>query len=102
MKAVYEYRGDPMNPSSRPTVMSETAFFQLWERALKRGVLGRYDGIMDEEYRIATPEAGVGSRAGPTVPTTGNAFADGALGLLAGGLQLANEVRDSRGWGYDR
>ncbi|RFU28761.1 hypothetical protein B7463_g7588, partial [Scytalidium lignicola] len=90
-----------------PLVMSEHAWFQRWEKAIRKGVLSRFvyknDVLMDEEYRrIAEQEPDRRDASGQVnVPRTGNAFADGALNLLAGGLQLAQDVTGTRGWGYD-
>ncbi|RDW89270.1 hypothetical protein BP6252_01302 [Coleophoma cylindrospora] len=105
VKAVFNYTSDPAESEERiPAVMSEMEFFQRWESAIRRGIYGRYDGVMGDDYRIATLEAdarGVIASNNPQTPRTGNAFADGALNLLGAGLQIAGEYRDAIGWGAD-
>jgi hypothetical protein len=91
----------------RCTVMSEVEWFNMWQSAIKRAALARMvckDSSLDEEYRRATEEA---DRRGevpgrvPDIPVTGNAFADGALGLVAGGLRVVESYNGLRGWGAD-
>lgn len=102
VEAVFPYSTDPASGMRIAAVMSEVVFFEFWKSALKRGVLSRFQGCMDEEYRLSTMMEGEGRGDGVGgVPSTGNAFADGALGLLAGGLQLRRDVEESRGWGFD-
>ncbi|KAE8452285.1 hypothetical protein EG329_000985 [Mollisiaceae sp. DMI_Dod_QoI] len=89
------------------TVMSETEWFNRWQSAVKRAALARMvckDTCLDEEYRALTERADQrGERVGrePDVPRTGNAWADGAIGLLGQGLRVVERFSDAAGWGAD-
>jgi hypothetical protein len=110
VKGVFMYADSPpdSNPNRKPTVMSEVAWFHRWENAVKRAALARMvnkDGAcLDEEYREATERADLrGEQHGrtPDIPRTGNAFADGAFGLIGQGLRVAEGFSAARGWGGD-
>ena len=88
--------------------MSEVAWFNRWQSAIKRAALARMinkDGsCLDEEYRTATESADARGRlvgSTPEIPSTGNAFADGAFGLIGQGLRVAEGFNSYRGWGGD-
>jgi hypothetical protein len=95
------------DPARRATVMSEVDWFHMWQSAIKRAALARMnnkDTVLDDAYRIATERADQrGEQQGrqPEIPRTGNAFADGALGLLGQGLRVAEGFTTARGWGAD-
>jgi hypothetical protein len=103
----YADKEDGNDVSRQPTVMSEVDWFHMWQSAIKRAALARMqckDTVLDEAYRIATEQADRrGEQQGrqPEIPRTGNAFADGALGLLGQGLRVAENYSNSRGWGAD-
>jgi hypothetical protein len=110
VKGIFQYADCPpnTNPNRKPTVMSEVAWFHRWESAIKRAALARMvnkDGAcLDEEYREATERADArGEAVGrtPEIPRMGNAFADGALGLIGQGLRVAEGFSAQRGWGGD-
>ncbi|KAL2066995.1 hypothetical protein VTL71DRAFT_1419 [Oculimacula yallundae] len=109
IKAVFKYADSPPGDdmTRRCTVMSEVEWFHRWQSAIKRAAIARMickDGALDEDYRIATERADVrGQLQGrqPEVLRTGNAFADGAIGILGQGLRLAADYNDARGWGAD-
>jgi hypothetical protein len=88
----------------RPTVMSEAAWFQLWEKSIMRGVLGRLDctnSEMDDEYRLAT-EAMVARDDMPSdAHRTGNIYQGGVIGLFGVGTQFSVQWQNREGWGYD-
>jgi hypothetical protein len=83
----------------RPTVMSEMAWYHLWERAMRRGVLGRLNcqkGEMDDEYRLTTDN--IAARESPTYDCfrSGNMYPGGVVGLFGAGGQVYGDS-----WGYD-
>lgn len=92
------------------TVMSEVKWFQRWESAIKRAVLAKMkteDRWLDDEYLLSTREADARGLVETLAPqqqlpiNTGNAFADGALGVLRDGLRVADTWVGARGWGGD-
>jgi hypothetical protein len=109
VKGIYKYADSPSgNDMTRKcTVMTEVQWFHRWESAIKRAALARMnnkDACLDEEYREATARADQrGETVGrtPEIPRTGNAFADGALGLLGQGLRVAEGFQSAREWGGD-
>lgn len=110
VKVVFPYADTPGggDMQRKPTVMSEGAWFNLWESAIQRGMVARMNcesACMDDDYRLATAEAdargALQAREPQRAPSTGNAFADGAFGLLSAGLRVAGDYRESRGWGGD-
>lgn len=109
VKVNYRYADQPGgNDWERTyTVMSEVAWFNRWQSAIKRAALARMvckDSCLDEEYRAHTELADQrGERMGrePDIPRTGNAWADGALGLLGQGLRVVDNYNSARGWGAD-
>ncbi|CZS90997.1 uncharacterized protein RCO7_01379 [Rhynchosporium graminicola] len=108
VKAIYRYADQPPGDMRRRCiVMTEVEWFHRWQSAIKRAAIARMmcrDGPLDEHYRLATERTDVrGELHGrqPEAPRTGNAFADGAIGLLGQGLRLASDYNDARGWGAD-
>ncbi|CZR61934.1 uncharacterized protein PAC_11831 [Phialocephala subalpina] len=109
VKVNYKYANEPGgNDMTRQcTVMTELDWFHRWESAIKRAALARMvckDTSLDEAYRVQTQVADErGERVGrePDIPRTGNAFADGALGLLGQGLRVAESWNNAAGWGAD-
>lgn len=112
VKSVWLYADLPAGGNDlqrKPTVMSEVDWYNRWAATIKRAALARLncpDTSLDEDYRLATAAAiqrGDEASRVPTnpIPSTGNAFADGALGLLGQGLRVAERYNDSRGWGRD-
>jgi hypothetical protein len=117
VRAVFPYAnmaaGDGMDDSGvgrRFTLMSETEWFQRWESAIRRAVLTKMkteDRMLDDDYLISTSEADARGFL-ETLPAqqqlpinTGNAFADGALGVLREGMRIADSRAAMRGWGGD-
>ncbi|CZT02260.1 uncharacterized protein RAG0_09498 [Rhynchosporium agropyri] len=109
VKAVYRYADQPPGDDMRRRciVMTEVEWFHRWQSAIKRAAIARMmcrDGVLDEHYRLGTERTDVrGELHGrqPEAPRTGNAFVDGAIGLLGQGLRLASDYNDARGWGAD-
>jgi hypothetical protein len=110
VKAVYPYANVPTDDGGNREcqVMNEQDWYMRWLAAIERAAVGRMvckDRWLDEEYRIATAEAharGLVERlAARPAPQTGNAFADGALGLLTEGLRVAEGWNATREWGAD-
>jgi hypothetical protein len=109
VKVVFSYADNENSndPARRATVMSEVDWFHMWQSAIKRAALARMnnkDTVLDDAYRIATERADQrGEQQGrqPEIPRTGNAFADGAIGLLGQGLRVAEGFTTARGWGAD-
>ena len=60
-------------------------------------------GWIDEEYKLATEEAisQVGPNGSGTMPGTGNAVVDGALGFLGQAVTAGRDVAMAGGWGAD-
>lgn len=109
VKAVYEYADRPPGDDvgRRPRVISEVDWYHKWESAIRRAALARMmckDTSLTEEYRVATLRADArGEQVGPNpqIPSTGNAFADGAFSLLGQGLRVAGDYNNARGWGHN-
>ncbi|KAL8667707.1 MAG: hypothetical protein Q9202_000562 [Teloschistes flavicans] len=99
MTAVFPYSSAPDGRGREFVVKSEHAFFQEWKTSIRRAVVGKRQGWIDEEYRIATEEAG--SDALARQPSTGNATADGALGFLRQAVNVGRDVAMAGGWGAD-
>jgi hypothetical protein len=110
VKSVWNYASKPPGEENgrHPTKLSELQFFHKWQSAIKRAALGRMNShcdFLDESYWAETELAdrrGALEARNPTPrPSTGNAFADSAFGLLGQGLQVAQGFNDARGWGRD-
>ncbi|KAA8567330.1 hypothetical protein EYC84_010360 [Monilinia fructicola] len=110
VKAIYEYADRPAGTGVSPrkaTVQSEDEFVHHWEAALRSAILGRMikkDSCLDEDYRVQVlqEEVARGQAAARVLQgTTGNAFADGAIGVMAAATTLVGEFNEARGWGYD-
>ena len=83
---------------------SEAAFFQEWKASLRRAVLGRKQGWVDEEYKLQTEvevAQGVVSGLQQRLPRTGSAVADGALGFMQQAAVFGRDVAMAGGWGAD-
>lgn len=103
VKAVFPYADAPHSGdvSRNPTVMSEVDWFRRWERAIQRAAMARMDcrdRCLDEEYRRASEQMGESGLRPGELPSTGNAIADGAFGLVGEALRTADRWR---GWGAD-
>lgn len=130
VKAVYPYAskkpGDRWDDGLErtPSVMDEHSWYRRWEHSIRRAALSRMhcnEISLGEEYRMETEQIerrealnranGVAPVVTPPTPTpsTGNAFADGALTFLGQGLRIAGEYNGNRsngnngvgGWGGD-
>lgn len=123
VKVTYPYADmPPGQPGQRDcAVMTEAEWFSLWQNAIKRAAIGKMmcqEACLDDDYRIATAKAidrgefrpapaqsdsssRVVIHSAPAIPRTGNAFADGALGILSQGLRVAESWNASRPWGQN-
>lgn len=101
--APFPYSCCPDCGNRRFIVKSEKAFFEEWRSSLRRAILGKKQGWIDEEYRLATEEALRQGHptAGGRNPSTGNAVADGALGFLHAAVTARRDVAMAGGWGAD-
>lgn len=101
--AVFPYSCAPECGNRRFVTKSEEAFYKEWKSSIRRAVVGKKQGWIDEEYKLATEEAI--SEAGPDglsrIPSTGNATADGALGFLRQAVNAGRDVAMAGGWGAD-
>ncbi|KAL8684675.1 MAG: hypothetical protein Q9218_008194 [Villophora microphyllina] len=97
--AVFPYSCAPDCGSRKFVTKSEHAFFQEWRASIRRAVTGKKQGWIDEEYKLATEEAGPDGFA--RMPSTGNATADGALGFLRQAVNVGRDVAMAGGWGAD-
>ena len=61
--------------------------------------MSRTQGWIDEEFRLATEAVGPDGLG--TMPRTGNATADGALGFLRQAVNVGRDVAMAGGWGAD-
>lgn len=78
------------------TTQSEDMFFARWQVAIKRAVLGRMKGCLDEQYLAESIRQAGGENR---VPITGNAIADGAFVFLQQALVAGRDINNMRGWG---
>ena len=97
--AVFPYSSSPECGNRKFVTKSEQAFFEEWRPSIRRAVLGKKQGWIDEEYRLATEEAGPDALA--RMPSTGSATADGALGFLHQVVNVRRDVAMAGGWGAD-
>lgn len=99
----FPYSCSPACGNRKYVVKSEKAFFEEWRPSLRRAILGKKQGWIDEEYKLGTEEAL--RQAGPNgmgrTPSTGNAVADGALGFLHHAVTVGRDVAMAGGWGAD-
>lgn len=89
-------------------VMSEVEWFNRWRSAVQKAATGRlqcYDSFLDEAFRDEAERQEMRgeehARNPRDVPSTGNAFADAAVGLLGHGIRVAEGFNAARGWGGD-
>ncbi len=100
LTAVFPYSCSPECGNRKFVTKSEEAFFKEWKSSIRRAVVGKKQGWIDEEYKLATEEAI--AQAGPGgMPSTGNATADEALGLLRQAVSAGRDVAMAGGWGAD-
>lgn len=101
--AVFPYSCAPDCGNRKFVTKSEETFFKEWKSSIRRAVVGKKQGWIDEEYKLATEEAI--SQTGPDglgrMPSTGNATADGALGFLRQAVNAGRDVAMAGGWGAD-
>lgn len=99
----FPYSCSPECGNRKFTTKSEKEFFEEWRLSLRRAVLGKRQGWIDEEYKLTTEEAI--RQAGPNGMDrnilTGNVIADGALGFLHHAVTVRNDVAIAGGWGAD-
>ncbi len=96
----------PGNDQTRKcSVMSEVQWFRLWEETVKQAAVGRMvvkEGCLGEEYRVEVERSKARRETeGNSLPPTGSAVVDGALGLLRGGLNVMAGYNNRSGWGAD-
>ncbi|CAL3963676.1 hypothetical protein PZA11_001222 [Diplocarpon coronariae] len=109
VSVIYKYADSPPgdNVARKCTVMTEVDWFHRWQSAIKRAAIARMvckDSVLDESFRIAAERADASVEAyrqRPELPSTVNAFADGAMGALGQGLRVASDHNASWGWGGD-
>ena len=101
--AQFPYSCSPECGNRKFVVKSEKALFEEWKSSLRRAILGKRQGWIDEEYRHATQEAlcQAGANGMGRIPSTGNAVADGALGLMHHAVSVSRDVAMAGGWGAD-
>ncbi|KAL1892786.1 hypothetical protein Sste5346_006869 [Sporothrix stenoceras] len=75
--------------------LSEDQWYNLWARAISKGVLGKRQGTLDQE------DLRQAEGADPTFESTGNQTVDGALGFVRAGITAMNHVNRQLGWGGD-
>ena len=97
--AIFQYSTPPEDGSRMFVRKSERAFFEEWRPSIRRAVLGKKQGWIDEEYKLETERAG--PAAFTRLPSTGSAAADGALGFLHHAVNGGRDVTMAGGWGAD-
>jgi hypothetical protein len=99
----FPYSCSPACGNRKFVTKSENDFFEEWRPSLRRAVLGKRQGWIDEEYKLATEDALrlAGSSELNRAPSTGNAVADGALGFLQHAVTVGRDVAMAGGWGAD-
>ncbi|EPE35693.1 hypothetical protein GLAREA_05030 [Glarea lozoyensis ATCC 20868] len=104
VKVVFPY-ADVLDGEARtPTVMSETAWFNLWERAIRRSVLGRMNcgkGEIDDEYRLTTDNIATRDDLAFDSYRSGNSYPGGVVGLFGTGGQFRGQWQERESWGCD-
>ncbi|KAM0151902.1 hypothetical protein ACHAQE_008308 [Botrytis cinerea] len=109
VRCIYQYAdrraGVGVSPR-KPTVQSEDEFVNLWEAALRSAIMGRMirpNSCLDEDYRVQILQGEIarGQAAARALHGTGNALADGAIGVITAATNLVGEYNEARGWGYD-
>lgn len=99
VQVIYPYSSSPDSGSRKFVTKSEQAFFQEWRASIRRAVLGKTQGWIDEEYKLTTETM---ARDGPErMPSTGNGMADGAFGFLRQAVNVGRDVAMAGGWGAD-
>jgi len=103
VKVVWPYKISRDGGCTRTyAVQSEDDWFKEWKVVIKGAVFAKKQGWVDAEYR-AEAEASQADGRGRMErrPSTGSAFADGAVGFLQGAVRVGREVQIARGWGAD-
>ena len=82
---------------------SEKAFFEEWRPSLRRALVGKKQGWIDEGYKSATEDTlgQAGSNRTDRIPATGNSMADGAMEFLHHAVTAPREIGMAGGWGVD-
>lgn len=99
--AVFPYSTDPENGNRQFVTKSEEAFYKEWRSSIRRAVVGKRQGWIDEEYKLATEELQGGQKGVSRMLSTGDATTDGALGSLRQAVSAGRDVAMAGGWGAD-
>lgn len=99
----FPYSCSPECGNRKFVTQSEKAFFEEWRPSLRRAILGKKQGWIDEEYKLGTEDAlrQAGTHGIDRIPITGNAVADGALGFLHHATTMRRDIAMAGGWGAD-
>ena len=95
--AVFLYSTAPENGNRQFVTKSEEAFYKEWKSSIRRAVVSRKQGWIDEEYKLATEE----ETSLRSISNTSNATPDGALGFLRQAVNAGRDVAMAGGWGAD-
>lgn len=100
--AVFPYSTAPENGNRQFVTKSEEDFYKEWKNSIRRAVVGKKQGWIDEEYKLATDEAlsQAGADGLSRMPGTGNAATNVAMGFLRQAL-VGRDVAMAGGWGAD-
>ena len=101
--AVFPYSSWQDDGSRKFVTKSEQDFFEEWKSSIKRAVLGKQQGWIDEVYKLATDEASMPAEPIQIdrLPNTGNVAVDGALGFLQHAVIAGRGGSLAGGWGAD-
>ena len=99
----FPYSCSPDCEDRKFVTKSEKAFFEEWRPSLRRAILGKKQGWIDEEYKFATEDAlrQAGFNGIHRIPATGNAVADGTLEFLHHAVTAQRDIAMAGGWGAD-
>lgn len=94
VSAVWHYSRLDGEGRKKYSTISEDQWYNLWGRAISKAVLTKRQGTLDQQDLLAAEGL-------PSTFDTGNSTVDGALGVLAAGVNAINEVNRQLGWGED-
>lgn len=95
---VFPYSCSPDCGNRKFMTKSEQAFYEEWRSSIRRAVVGKRQGWIDEEYKQATADQQDGLTR---TPSTGSATGDRALGFLRQAVDVGRDVAMAGGWGAD-
>lgn len=112
VRAEWPFSSVDEHGNKRYTTVSEEQWFEMWQVAIRRLVLDRFQGEASEEMMRGVMQRPEDPRTPGSL--TGHAGVDGALGVLSQGMRVARAIQGGNGlevnfgrgnvqggWGYD-